>query len=397
MNKRILISICLACLIQAIYPAFFVMPQIAKLVFGLTNLLIIFFIFQCHKIRDLYSPKSVTYKLFICYLIYCVYLLISALYHSSEYINSILFSPFNFFVCLLPCFSLLASNMGLMGMKRIKLLTIFCLVSYLICTANVGLASFCLCLFYPFVSKKSLYFLLLLAFFVWDNITGLGLSGDEGGSRAFVLESAVALSIIIAGWIIKKRKLSLIVVLIYLALPLLFILFLVRDGVSLFEMVQANFSSRVGDSVDTTDTRTFLFMDMLSNITNISDFFFGKGLAGGYETDFSDSVYATNVRLAIEVTWLHYFLKGGFVLVFLLYAFITSAVVSAFKHSKNNFIIVASMMASGFVFLMIVADYPSRNIVVKLILWLCVGMCHSRTWLSKTDDDINKIFKKVFK
>ena len=151
-------------------------------------------------------------------------------------------------------------------------------------------------------------------------------------------------------------------------------------------------SSSAPSSVNTSDTRTFLYVEVLSDLISENSIVFGKGANGVYYSQYFDETKGdTANRLTVEVGVLAILLKTGLVGLIAYLALIIIAIYQAFFISKNNFV-------KGFGFLLLVYFIVLffENLVAysfyNFLVWFSIGVCLSSDIRKLSESDLkNKI------
>ena len=149
----------------------------------------------------------------------------------------------------------------------------------------------------------------------------------------------------------------------------------------------------------TTDTRTFLFVEMFSDMSD-SELLVGRGALGTYYSPYFDMLKRAGVeggdaatRSANEVGYLQMILKGGYIIVVLyLLILIPAAYLGIFK-SKN----IISKMSGYLIFIYLLLwtiSYLPAYSPEFLFLWMAVGTTISLTARNITDDELQKYMKR---
>jgi len=125
---------------------------------------------------------------------------------------------------------------------------------------------------------------------------------------------------------------------------------------------------------------------------NYSDWIFGKGLGGAYYFPIGDPDYFRINRSIIETGYLFYILKGGIIYLFGYVLILSIAVIKGFFFSKNRFCKGLSL----YILYNLIGLYPFGLPSFSLeafVLWLSVVWCIRNSCLTKSDDEIYRLFK----
>lgn len=160
-----------------------------------------------------------------------------------------------------------------------------------------------------------------------------------------------------------------------------------------FVKIQEVTSSKTKDENLTSDTRTFLYVEMAADLTNTNSWILGKGAyAHYYSAFFDESLLGKYGRINSEVPFLSFLLHGGIVYVCLYFGIFLIAIWKALYRGKNRFVKCVAMILSGIVFNSFIGDMTGCNFL-HLMIFMLVGCCLSKRWLNYTDDEIKAILK----
>lgn len=210
-------------------------------------------------------------------------------------------------------------------------------------------------------------------------------------NRAGVLRIFISYASVIIYYIVLKirvnKKIINVIVFLVLMIPF-YLLFLGVKGKDVFKMVLGeNKEGGYRQENMRSDTRTFLYVDVFIDLQINKAFLFGKGINAGYASD----DFETYNRTAVEVGFLQILLKTGIVGFILYMALIISAIFKALNHSENQFIKYLGMLLSGYVLMFFIENMIAFN-MLNIIIWLIVGMCHSRDLRELNDEEIRDLY-----
>lgn len=124
-----------------------------------------------------------------------------------------------------------------------------------------------------------------------------------------------------------------------------------------------------------------------------NDWLFGRGMLGKYYCpEVPDPDDNSGYRKVIETDFLQIVLKGGLVSFLLLMAVLIPAMLKGVFRSNN----LLSKAAGIWIFIALVNMYPSSVNTFTLnyiLVWLCVGICYSRTIRNIPDDVLTQCFQ----
>jgi len=174
--------------------------------------------------------------------------------------------------------------------------------------------------------------------------------------------------------------------LVILIIPFYFVFVGYSHGNSIFRNLAEN-----KDDELFIDTRTFLFEEVIEDLTKNDKLFIGKGATSNYYSNyFSNIVQVKNNRLTVEVGVLTILLKGGIIAVFLnLFAFIYAVYLGYFK-SKNVY-----SKILGYIILVHIVLLFAENLVAynfyNFIIWFTTGILYNKKFRFLTNNEIQKI------
>ena len=159
--------------------------------------------------------------------------------------------------------------------------------------------------------------------------------------------------------------------------------------------IDVSLIDNIGETMDTTDTRTFLFAELIEDLTKNNALLWGKGARSGY---FSYYFYISTsglgdhwYRITSEVSGLHFLLRGGIMFCVFHYGLIVYAVHKALMYGRNKFVQTIAILASGWIFISCFSFLHGFSIVI-VGFYILLGCCLSEKWLNKTDKEIDKLF-----
>jgi len=236
-------------------------------------------------------------------------------------------------------------------------------------------------LFIPYVKRR-------VRWIIYVNIAIYFINGLDG-SRANFINLFIVLLALILVYHIKSLLLIKIVCCIFIILPFTLLLYSLITNQS----VISNILSLTSNQSLSTDTRSFLYIEMFDDLRSNNAILFGKGAYSHYYSDFfffngGDS----SLRIGSEVPVLNFMLKGGLIYVLVYIITIIAAVYKALRDSKNKFLLSVAVLLSGFMLTNFVSDLTGSNIL-HLGIWLLIGCCFTKTWLQCSDDQIKDLIK----
>ena len=181
-----------------------------------------------------------------------------------------------------------------------------------------------------------------------------------------------------------KKVINIITVTV-LILPFYF-LFEGISGKSIFQQYAS--SGPVTQENLLSDSRTFLYYEVLTDLNYNHAFLIGKGINAGYKSD----NFNTDKRTTVEVGFLQILLKTGFIGFLAYFALLISAVYNAFRKSNNIFCYGLGLTIVGYLVLFFLENVIAFNLL-NIIIWFIVGVLHSKDLLLMSDKEIKYLYK----
>lgn len=138
-----------------------------------------------------------------------------------------------------------------------------------------------------------------------------------------------------------------------------------------------------------TDSRSFLFREMLEDLSG-SERFIGRGALGRYwSTYFASPRVGGDApeRIVVEVGYLQMFLKGGYVMVGLFLLVTVPAAWLGIFRSENCITRACGFLVLGHLLIAFILNIPSYSLN-NILLWLSVGACWSDQLRATNDDQV---------
>ncbi len=270
-----------------------------------------------------------------------------------------------------------------------KTLIIYCILTFffsLFFIERTGLMSFLLIpIFYviitfPLQTKKARVLFMLISIV----IIIISLTHRAGVARILISYLIVISSYLLSVSKINKRLLYFAVFCV-LMMPYLFI-YLGSQGNNIFRIVLGETDDYSQENL-MADTRTLLYIEVFQDLKMKNDFVFGGGVTAGYRS------YRNLERRAVEVGFLQMMLKVGTVGVLVYMALIISAIYKAINRAKSKFFTGLGLLLASYVILFFIENVLAFDLL-NIVIWLVIGMCHSRELLSKDDSELKAMFQK---
>lgn len=363
------------------------LSQMMKIILGFSNFLAVCLLLR-RNAGEYDGQPVLIHKICIFLIIYAGIDLFFSLLDAPGRFQTFLFSPFYLIVYLLPLFYVLVNDSEFFK-KFFKLYLIVSIVS-LVSLRGFGLACYFIVFLYPIIVKRKKLLIIFSILLFLDLIWSFNIFGSlKDAQRQTGLELLFAGLTVYIVWIKGYIRAAKIISWILCILPIvIWGMFLVYE-ISIFEL----FSERMDDAVMRLDTRTFLYIEFISNLHSLQDWIFGFGIDGGYYSRWFGSDPNTGGRETIEVTMLHLILKGGLLLLFSYIIIIVKGIIIGFKEGQNRLIFACCLMLSGHLVCMCIGDYPSRSLLIQIIPFIMVGICTNERMQSIPDDELDNILE----
>lgn len=184
------------------------------------------------------------------------------------------------------------------------------------------------------------------------------------------------------------------IAIVFILLPLYFFTLFYTTGYSVFANSLNQSSSLIKSH--STDTRTFLYKEVLSDLTSNNAMIWGKGISSKYYSPyFSHNSADSEWRVNPEVGFLSYLLKGGIIMVVLNLSLILLAVYYAFIKSRKRYINIMGAIVLGHFFLLFIENIPKYDLY-SVTMWFIIGLCLSNTERNYSEEHFRNNIKLIF-
>lgn len=208
------------------------------------------------------------------------------------------------------------------------------------------------------------------------------LTGDT--QRAYIIILSYAIIIFIAK-LFKKyyRLIALCVACVSIVLPISLFSYSVETQESVFMRINDVENEKIG-----VDTRTFLYMELLTDLNQKDAFIEGLGIAKGYNSPYFNS----KERDTNEVHFLHFLFRGGGLWLFIYMIIIIYSIFYAIKYSKNYLCLGGSIVLSGNFLSGFICDTNGFNFI-HVIIFFFITVCSSNKWTQLSNAKILRLIK----
>lgn len=154
---------------------------------------------------------------------------------------------------------------------------------------------------------------------------------------------------------------------------------------------QSIFQKLSGDSEMSTDTRTFLYTEVIGDLVKTKSLLMGKGSSAHYYSEYFASTGGdSSSRLTVEVGFLTMLLKGGIIAVFLNFLIFIYAIYLAFVKSNNYYSIALGYFLIVHFFLLFIENLIAYN-MYNFLVWFVVGLLLNKNFRSLNNKQINML------
>lgn len=245
--------------------------------------------------------------------------------------------------------------------------------------------------FLPYLKKRKIQLVFLIAIIISI------LRAIDSSRMLFIVNFYGILALIICSnrYLLRLRW---VVCITFIFLPFLMfipILGIEKGDLTLFQNIQ-NFLREQGFGGDTTDTRTFLYLEMAEDLTANNSWILGKGAYCHYFSSYFENAEGdTPLRMNSEVPFLNFLLKGGLVYIVLYYSLFIYSILKALFLGKNRLVYISSIILSGWFLNTFIGDVNGCRFY-HICIFSLVGCCLSPAILKKTDLEIQLLFENKY-
>ncbi len=182
-----------------------------------------------------------------------------------------------------------------------------------------------------------------------------------------------------------------------LLLPFLLIITSVNSGQSFFNILSHSAKHDLGSAnsyreIDTSDTRTFLYTEVYSDMKRTHSLLFGKGSSGTYYSPFFHYTKGdSDTRLTVEVGILALLLKGGIIAVVLNLLLLYIAIYQSLFKSNNKYVMWIGFMLLVHTLILFVENLLSYDLY-NFSIWFFIGACLSKEVRAMSNQEVQTFF-----
>ena len=262
-------------------------------------------------------------------------------------------------------------SLGLLNIIQLEILKLFFLPTvFLITTIN-------------FQNRKNKLTILIASFLLFY-------CAFVHGNRTMMLRELTLIAGLVTIYFYKKfnSKWILRTLFILLLVPLGLFQSSINSGDSAFK----KHLSSISNEEMRTDTRTFLYVEVFSDLLENNALLFGKGSSSTYYSPYFNKYGGdTDSRLNVEVGVLSILLKTGLFGLFLYLILLISVIYCAFFKSNNLFVLgigVMLLVYTGLLFIQNAIFYSGNTIYI----WFFIGVCLSKKMRNMRNLEIYSVF-----
>ena len=206
----------------------------------------------------------------------------------------------------------------------------------------------------------------------------------------------------------KRKTLVGFFSILMLALPIILLNLAIFNIFNVFKMDEylgtddnTTYNSNGKEVSLTTDTRTFIYVEVISSAINNNYYIFGRTPARGNDSElFADSLkYEVGInsgeRFSNEVAIANIFTWTGLVGVFLYFFAFAKGVFLAIYKSNNQFVKLLGLYVCFRWVYAWVEDFTNFDLSY-LYLWITIGLCYSKELRSMTDTEFKLLIRGFF-
>ena len=392
--KYVIWTLAFSSLLLVCFGRYTTAPGIVKVICGVSLWLCVFmFPYKYIKHNDFGRIANITLRFIF---ILTVVAVIRSVFDDSGVVignkwMSLFGNPDCAFMLLTPCFAFLGTDeKSLSEMK--KILFLYLVLGSLLILADRYVTHGVLWIsvaFFPYVNKKY-KFLIFISLFVAIYRSFY----DDETSRTTIIVLAFSLASYLLAYVYKGKTLLFIFCATTIILPTIYVCFtLTNDDYSIFNVILSLVLEKTGDATLATDTRTFLFWEMATDLTNNDAWILGKGAYSHYFSHYFLKSEGDHFnRINCEVTLLQFLLRSGVIYVITYYSLLIYIIHKSLTKSRNRFLLSVAVMASGWFFVSCMSSVNGCDFK-HLGFFLLLGCCLSPFWLEKSDDEIKEIME----
>lgn len=216
------------------------------------------------------------------------------------------------------------------------------------------------------------------------------------GARVYFIFSLYALAAYLLCYRWHKKRLQKLLCIISILSPLVCFLPLFSDSAnaesSNFKVILDYVMGDDKNEDMKADTRTFLYLEMASDLTQNNAWIIGKGANSRYYSQYFSGLNDgdSSNRLISEVPFLLFTLRGGMIYSILYLSFFLVCIYRSVWKGKSRFLNCIGIMLTGWFANLFVGDVNGCSFYHLILFSLC-GLALSHRWLNMSDYEIKQL------
>jgi hypothetical protein len=210
--------------------------------------------------------------------------------------------------------------------------------------------------------------------------------------RANVLRIVFCMFLVFLPLVFKKRLVIIQKYILYFLVVFPVILAIMSfEGLNIFYVISQMgdiLPSGISDFKD--DTRTFLYMEVINDLSDTNTLWFGKGVTGKYYSEFFELVEG---RMGVEVAFLAILLTSGIFGMVIYSSVILVALYVGFFKSNNQLSKLFALFLAFHWFMIFVEVIPTFN-QYYFLLWIIVGLSLSSKFRQMNDAQVTQLINR---
>jgi hypothetical protein len=219
--------------------------------------------------------------------------------------------------------------------------------------------------------------------------------------RTNIIKTTISLLILLLYYFRKyvlKSWIKVIHIVIF-ALPLLLLYLGTSDQYNIFANTSQNNNYSIkaqkgdlGNENLAADTRTFLYVEVLTSLVKNGTLLIGEGASGKYKSDYFDIFADHRGRYGSEVGFLNVLLYSGIVGVIIYFLILFLSSYYAINNSNNFLCKMLGLLIAGKWLLFFIEEFTTFDLNM-LFTWVLIGLVCTREFRLMTDGDLKTFFK----
>ncbi len=193
----------------------------------------------------------------------------------------------------------------------------------------------------------------------------------------------------------NSKIIKVAIILATVALPLYFLRVYITTGNSVFEKALTTSYLENVEEEHVTDTRTFLYEEVIEDMNDNDAWIYGKGINGTYYSSFFDKKDGLADRFGPEVGLLYFLLKGGIIQVVLYLSLLLWAIYRCMVISNERYKIIIGLVLISHYVLLFIEEVPHYDLY-NIAMWIYIGLAFAFTREEQDDEWCEEQFNLLF-